>query len=71
MNTHHHHQQIQERAYALWVEEGRVDGRSDDYWFRAEREVNYAVETAPAEANENVAEVKKAPRRRMPRRRAA
>jgi hypothetical protein len=60
MNTHH--ERIQERAYALWIEEGCAHGRADHYWFRAERELNYAVRAAPAEANENQA--KKAPARR-------
>ena len=34
-------QRIQERAYALWVEEGYVDGRADEHWLRAERELSY------------------------------
>ena len=42
-----HHERIQERAYALWVEEGRIHGRDNDYWFRAERELNYAGKAAP------------------------
>jgi hypothetical protein len=64
-------QQVQERAYALWIEEGRVHGRADDYWFRAERELTYA-RMAPAEANENEPKAEKAPaRRRAPRKRAA
>ena len=44
-------QRIQERAYALWVEEGYVDGRADEHWLRAERELSYM---AGPEANENV-----------------
>ena len=42
-----HHERIQERAYALWVEDGRIHGRDNDYWFRAERELNYAGKAAP------------------------
>ncbi len=68
MNTHQH--QIQERAYALWVQEGGAHGRAEEYWFRAERELNYAVKVAPIEANENSA--KKAPvKRRLSPKRAA
>ena len=29
---------IRDRAYALWVEDGRPEGRSDEHWLRAERE---------------------------------
>ena len=58
MDTHH---RIQERAYALWVEEGCVHGCADDYWFRAERELNYAPQP---EANENAAKPKKKTRTR-------
>ena len=49
-------QRIQERAYALWVEEGYVDGRADEHWLRAERELSYM---AGPEANENKAKPKK------------
>ncbi|NOG69047.1 DUF2934 domain-containing protein [Roseicella sp. DB1501] len=28
---------IRERAYALWEEDGRPDGRADEYWERARR----------------------------------
>lgn len=31
--------QVHERAYHLWVEGGRLEGRSEEYWHRAEREV--------------------------------
>jgi Protein of unknown function (DUF2934) len=59
MDTHH---RIRERAYALWVEEGCVHGRADDYWLRAEREL-YALQP---EANENAAKPKKTRTRRGP-----
>jgi hypothetical protein len=66
------HEQIQERAYALWIEEGRVHGRADDYWLRAERELNHGVKAAPAEANANLPKTKTAAvRRRASRKRAA
>ena len=35
-------QRIQERAYALWLEEGCVDGRAHEHWLRAERELSHA-----------------------------
>lgn len=33
------HQQIARRAYELYRERGGGDGRADEDWFRAEREV--------------------------------
>lgn len=33
---------IRERAYALWVESGHQDGRSEEYWLQAERELESA-----------------------------
>ena len=38
-------ERIKERAYAIWLAEGRVHGRHQDHWHRAEREVA-AEETA-------------------------
>ena len=32
-------QRINERAYHIWVAEGRVHGRHDEHWQRAEREI--------------------------------
>jgi hypothetical protein len=36
-------QVIRERAYAIWEEEGRPDGRDLDHWRRAEQEISSAV----------------------------
>lgn len=33
------HDRIKRRAYALWEEEGRPDGRAEEHWFRAEAEL--------------------------------
>ena len=30
---------IRERAYALWEEDGRPEGREQDYWLRAEEDI--------------------------------
>jgi hypothetical protein len=43
---------IRERAYTLWVEEGRIPGRSDEYWYRAEQEVE--TEAAPGSDDASV-----------------
>lgn len=32
-------QRIRDRAYYLWIEEGRQEGRGDEYWRRAEQEI--------------------------------
>jgi hypothetical protein len=36
------HQRIQERAYFIWIDEGRIHGRCHEYWLRAEREMTAA-----------------------------
>lgn len=35
-----HEELIRERAYALWDAEGRPDGRDQDFWYRAERQLS-------------------------------
>src|SRR3954462_4006142 len=32
-------QKLRERAYELWMQGGGKEGRSDQYWFQAEREI--------------------------------
>jgi hypothetical protein len=32
-------ERIKERAYALWLAEGRAHGKHQDHWHRAEREI--------------------------------
>lgn len=34
-----HENDIRDRAYALWQEEGSPEGRNDEFWHRAEREL--------------------------------
>lgn len=34
------HEQISRRAYELYLEEGRIEGRQLDHWFRAENEID-------------------------------
>jgi Protein of unknown function (DUF2934) len=63
---------IRERAYQIWLAEGRIEGRQDEHWRRAEREI--AAEEAGAGASRSrsagsaAAATPKAPRR--PRRTA-
>ena len=37
--NHDHDQKVRDRAYALWEEEGRPEGREHDHWHRAHHEV--------------------------------
>jgi Protein of unknown function (DUF2934) len=59
---------IRERAYQIWLAEGRIEGRHDEHWQRAEREI--AEEEAGARpgrvrsAGSKAAATPKAPRRR-------
>ena len=39
---------IRERAYHLWVDGGRHDGRSDEYWVAAERAIDAEAEAEHA-----------------------
>jgi Protein of unknown function (DUF2934) len=50
------HARIERRAYALWQAEGQPDGRHEEHWQRAMRELE-------AEENGNAA-AKRTPRRR-------
>jgi hypothetical protein len=42
------HQDIAARAYAIWEQEGRPDGRSIEHWHRAERELSTVDRDPPA-----------------------
>ena len=42
------HQKIRDRAYEIWDQEGRQDGRADEHWSQAEREVGEPKADAPA-----------------------
>jgi hypothetical protein len=47
--------QVRERAYALWEQDGRPDGRPEDYWHRAEAELDAQDAEPGAELPSNVA----------------
>jgi hypothetical protein len=38
--------QVRERAYYIWEDEGRVFGRADDHWLRAEAELSAGAHPA-------------------------
>jgi hypothetical protein len=37
---------IKERAHQLWLDEGKVEGKHDEHWQRAEREIAAQEQTA-------------------------
>lgn len=41
--SEHKEQVIRERAYAIWEEEGRPDGKHLEHWRRAEDEINSTI----------------------------
>jgi hypothetical protein len=43
-------QQIRERAYELWMLNGRVEGRAAEHWLEAERQLLARVAPAPTPA---------------------
>lgn len=49
-----HEDDIRDRAYALWVEAGSPDGRDDEFWHRAERELS---QEAGLDSSEGASEV--------------
>ena len=42
------HDRIRQRAYEIWDREGRQEGRAEDYWLQAERELGIPHTNAPA-----------------------
>ena len=42
------HEQIAKRAYALWQAEGQPDGRHEEHWYCAAREIAAADSTSSA-----------------------
>lgn len=54
-------QRIRDRAYAIWLEEGRPNGRDADHWFQAERAI--LAEAATVADVAPVIAVVKAPRK--------
>jgi len=60
------HERITERAYQIWVAEGRVHGRHDEHWRRAEHEIaEEELRVAAALAN-RAARATKTTRQRAP-----
>ena len=45
-----HEHRIRDRAYAIWEQEGRPEGKQDEHWRRAEAEIAAEEQDAAAEA---------------------
>src|SRR5260370_21760404 len=60
------HARISERAHQIWVAEGRVHGRHDAHWQRAEREIAAEELRAAAALANRAAGAAKTTRRRAP-----
>jgi hypothetical protein len=56
---------IRERAYLLWEQEGRPDGREQEFWLRAEHDVSNEAKPAPRRIKAaSVAAMPDAPKRK-------
>ncbi|MFD1703969.1 DUF2934 domain-containing protein [Methylopila henanensis] len=42
-----HTQDVRERAYQIWIEEGRPEGREHEHWERASKELGVDSASAP------------------------
>jgi Protein of unknown function (DUF2934) len=51
MEGYWHEHRVRERAYQLWEAAGRPDGRSDEFWQRAEAEIVVEDQEASNEAD--------------------
>jgi hypothetical protein len=56
---------IRERAYHLWIADGQPDGKADDYWLNAQREI--LTSSVESSAGEATAAKKPAKKARFPR----
>jgi hypothetical protein len=55
-------QAIRARAYAIWEEEGRPDGKDVEHWLRAESEITSARDNVAAQAGAARDRAPRAPR---------
>lgn len=50
MSGYWHEHRVRERAYQIWEREGRMEGKSDEYWRRAQAEIAAEESEADLEA---------------------
>jgi hypothetical protein len=62
-NTNNIEDEVRRRAYELWEQYGRPEGGEEEFWFKAEREINEArgVDRATPEASSGSNRQQKAP----------
>ena len=41
------HEEIMQRAYDLWEQAGKPEGREDEFYYQAEQEVGSAAQSPP------------------------
>ena len=52
-------EKIRERAYAIWLDQGSSDGRDQEHWLEAEKEIAKEEATAEPKGDTVVASKKK------------
>jgi Protein of unknown function (DUF2934) len=52
-------EKIRERAYAIWLDQGSIDGRDQEHWLEAEKEIAREGATAEPKGDAAVASKKK------------
>jgi len=60
--TDNREEKIRKRAYELWQQEGQPDGRPDDHWYQAEREIDQGVGEIEGDDIPNLAALREASR---------
>jgi hypothetical protein len=53
-----HRERVQERAYQLWTDEGQPEGRQEEHWFKAEKELSPAGPGKDRNPDKKIGEVK-------------
>src|SRR3712207_2674291 len=48
------YERVRERAHQLWLQEGCPEGRGDEHWQQAQRDVLASLEATPARADQPV-----------------
>jgi hypothetical protein len=54
MNSTDDEARIRERAYKIWMEEGQPEGREQEHWERAVREIDRELSESRREESSNV-----------------
>ncbi|GLR50295.1 DUF2934 domain-containing protein [Shinella yambaruensis] len=55
-------EKIRKRAHELWQQEGRPDGKPDDHWYQAEREIDQGDGEIEGDDEPNLAAIREAVR---------